>query len=59
MGICGPITGTDQPDNCPVGSSYKAPTGYRKIPSTKCKGGVDLTGTVNKICKGNQKRRKI
>ncbi|KAJ3028520.1 UNVERIFIED_CONTAM: vacuolar protein sorting/targeting protein PEP1 [Siphonaria sp. JEL0065] len=39
-----------QPKNCKPGTSYDGSSGYRKIPLSKCKGGVDLSPKVKKVC---------
>jgi hypothetical protein len=39
-----------EPKNCKAGTTYKGSSGYRKIPLSKCKNGVDLTKPVDRIC---------
>lgn len=40
----------EQPPFCPKGKAYKGSSGYRKIPASKCKGGVDKTQKVDREC---------
>ncbi|KAJ3065235.1 vacuolar protein sorting/targeting protein PEP1 [Podochytrium sp. JEL0797] len=39
-----------QPKNCKPGTSYDGSSGFRKIPLSKCKGGIDLTPKMKRIC---------
>ncbi|KAJ8324131.1 vacuolar protein sorting/targeting protein PEP1 [Batrachochytrium dendrobatidis] len=43
-------TNPDQPMNCPLGTTYKGSSGYRKISLSRCKGGKDLTGKIDREC---------
>ncbi|KAI9029440.1 hypothetical protein DFJ74DRAFT_487960, partial [Hyaloraphidium curvatum] len=40
----------DAPKDCKPGEKYTAPSGYRKNALSTCKGGVDLSGKVEKVC---------
>lgn len=40
----------DAPKDCKAGTKYQGHSGYRKIALSSCKGGVDLTGKVEKVC---------
>ncbi|ORY36459.1 Oligoxyloglucan reducing end-specific cellobiohydrolase [Rhizoclosmatium globosum] len=39
-----------QPKDCKAGTSYMGSSGYRKIPLSQCKGGVDLSPKVQRTC---------
>ncbi|KAJ1973117.1 vacuolar protein sorting/targeting protein PEP1 [Dimargaris verticillata] len=42
-----------RPAVCPSGSHYVASPGYRKLPTSLCQGGIDLTQPVEKPCDDN------
>ncbi|KAJ3114588.1 vacuolar protein sorting/targeting protein PEP1, partial [Physocladia obscura] len=48
---------TLEPKNCKPGEVYKGSSGYRKIPLSKCNGGKDLTGKVDRICGDSDGKR--
>ncbi|KAJ3412294.1 vacuolar protein sorting/targeting protein PEP1 [Chytridiales sp. JEL 0842] len=39
-----------EPKGCKAGTTYKGSSGYRKIPLSKCKNGVDLSKPIDRIC---------
>ncbi|KAJ3206579.1 vacuolar protein sorting/targeting protein PEP1, partial [Dinochytrium kinnereticum] len=39
-----------QPANCKAGTKYQGSSGYRKIPLSSCKGGLNLEKTVERVC---------
>jgi hypothetical protein len=39
-----------RPADCKIGDKYKSNSGYRKISSSTCKGGLDLTKSVEREC---------
>jgi len=39
-----------QPDGCLIGTTYTVASGYRHIPSSACRGGMDLTQPLQKTC---------
>ncbi|KAL2911737.1 vacuolar protein sorting/targeting protein PEP1 [Polyrhizophydium stewartii] len=41
----------DQPRTCPLGTTYKGQSGYRRITLSRCKGGKDLTAKVERECR--------
>ncbi|KAJ1917651.1 vacuolar protein sorting/targeting protein PEP1 [Tieghemiomyces parasiticus] len=53
-GVC-QLYGQDprRPAHCPAGSHYEGSTGYRKLPSSHCEGGVSLTEPIEKACDDN------
>ena len=49
-GTCATSSPPLQPANCPDGSTYTVPSGYRRLPATSCQGGVALDTAVTKPC---------
>ncbi|KAJ3370323.1 vacuolar protein sorting/targeting protein PEP1 [Allomyces arbusculus] len=50
-GVCVPSgKNPDMPANCPVGEKYIGRSGYRKLSSSTCTKGFDLTHPVERIC---------
>lgn len=52
---CVPITGVwPQPDGCKVGETYTATSGYRRVPSDTCVGGINLAAPIQRTCQPKQ-----
>ncbi|ORX80565.1 Oligoxyloglucan reducing end-specific cellobiohydrolase [Basidiobolus meristosporus CBS 931.73] len=43
-------TDPDRPHNCPAGETYEGSSGYTKIPTSKCKGGLQKDTKVTRKC---------
>lgn len=43
--------GDDQPRDCPIGTTYRAKSGFRKVPGDKCDGGLQKPEWIEKPCR--------